>query len=317
MEKVTLIIKILKKIYGYFFNNIFLFNNDYDKNSNVDYSNNLIKSYIISGRPFMAARLGGTELTCVSNYISIKNKLSLFGFITGKNFLPWWDNKVLYQMKIWSGFFSNTPEMANRFSELMIKECRKVDILASYSPMESFLKNELESSIKISFFDFEPFFCENPWTIALKNKKVLVIHPFKKDIENQYKIRSKLFEKDLLPDFELIVYQSVQSLNGSDEFNDWFEALNHMKVQISKIDFDIAIIGCGAYGFPLASFVKEIGKQSIHLGGVTQMLFGIKGNRWESSSIRPFKKLINEYWIKPSSIYKPSNANKVEDSCYW
>ena len=48
-----------------------------------------------------------------------------------------------------------------------------------------------------------------------------------------------------------------------------------------KIDFDVAIIGCGAYGFPLAAKLKQAGKQAIHLAGATQLLFGIKGKRWE------------------------------------
>ena len=50
-----------------------------------------------------------------------------------------------------------------------------------------------------------------------------------------------------------------------------------MKNQIVKTDFDIAIIGAGAYGFSLAAFIKKIGKKAVHLGGPTQVLFGIKG----------------------------------------
>ena len=41
-------------------------------------------------------------------------------------------------------------------------------------------------------------------------------------------------------------------------------------------NFDIALIGCGAYGFPLAAFVKGIGKKAVHIGGPLQLFFGIK-----------------------------------------
>lgn len=44
-----------------------------------------------------------------------------------------------------------------------------------------------------------------------------------------------------------------------------------------KINFDTAIIGCGAYGMPLAAQIKNAGRQAIHLGGAVQLLFGIKG----------------------------------------
>jgi len=45
-----------------------------------------------------------------------------------------------------------------------------------------------------------------------------------------------------------------------------------MKNEISEIDFDVAIIGAGAYGLPLASYIKEMGRQAIHMGGSTQMV---------------------------------------------
>lgn len=54
-----------------------------------------------------------------------------------------------------------------------------------------------------------------------------------------------------------------------------------MKKKISTIDFDIASIGCGAYGLPLAGFImEELHKKAIYMGGGTQWLFGIKGRRW-------------------------------------
>jgi glycerol-3-phosphate dehydrogenase len=55
------------------------------------------------------------------------------------------------------------------------------------------------------------------------------------------------------------------------------------KKRSTKKDYDVALIGCGAYGLPLASHVKRKGKQSIHLGGGLQLLFGIKGKRWDDN----------------------------------
>lgn len=59
-----------------------------------------------------------------------------------------------------------------------------------------------------------------------------------------------------------------------ERFSDWFEALEHMYSEAMKEDFDVAIIGCGAYGFPLAAKIKKAGKIGIHLGGAAQLLFG-------------------------------------------
>lgn len=79
--------------------------------------------------------------------------------------------------------------------------------------------------------------------------------------------------------------KSVQTMcfNKDERFSDWFEALDFMYHEAMAKDFDVAIIGCGAYGFPLAAKLKRAGKIAIHLGGVTQLLFGIKGRRWENA----------------------------------
>ena len=86
-----------------------------------------------------------------------------------------------------------------------------------------------------------------------------MIHPFAELIEAQYARRSDLFDnKDVLPDFELRTVKAVQSLGGDNQgFKDWFDALEWMKREIGKADFDICLIGCGAYGFPLAAHVKK------------------------------------------------------------
>ena len=102
-----------------------------------------------------------------------------------------------------------------------------------------------------------------------------------------------------------------------------------MEKEISNIDFDIAIIGCGAYGLPIAAHVKRIGKKAIHIGGGMQLLFGILGKRWTEQygdflEYRPeekidinYRPLFNKNWIYPLSMDKPHNSNKVENGCYW
>jgi hypothetical protein len=71
-----------------------------------------------------------------------------------------------------------------------------------------------------------------------------------------------------------------------------------MKAVIDGKDFDVAIIGCGAYGFPLAAHLKRLGKKAIYMGGATQLLFGIKGKRWDN--YRLISNFFNEHWVRPS-----------------
>ena len=85
-----------------------------------------------------------------------------------------------------------------------------------------------------------------------------------------------------------------------------------------KIDFDVAIVGCGAYGMPLCAKLKQAGKQAIQLAGATQILFGIRGRRWdEVPHFQYIRDFYNEAWAYPGDQEKPKGYKTVEDGCYW
>ena len=104
---------------------------------------------------------------------------------------------------------------------------------------------------------------------------------------------------------------AVNSIGGGSDYSSWFDALEAMKDEIDRKDFDIALLGCGAYGFPLAAHIKRIGKKAIHMGGSLQLLFGIYGKRWENY---PY---INDAWIRPRVVDRPKGFENVEKGCYW
>jgi hypothetical protein len=159
------------------------------------------------------------------------------------------------------------------------------------------------------------YLAEFPWTKALEGKKILIIHPFASTIQEQYKKREYIWKnRETLPNFDLQTIQAIQSLGGNNpNFPSWFDALEYMKSEIEKTDFEICLLGCGAYGFPLAAHVKRLGKKAVHIGGALQLLFGIKGKRWD----KDFANIYNEYWVRPNESEKPQNADSVEGGCYW
>ena len=53
------------------------------------------------------------------------------------------------------------------------------------------------------------------------------------------------------------------------------------------------------------------------MAGVTQLLFGIKGKRWEDYVVWPYMNLFNDHWVRPGASEKPKNATVVEGACYW
>jgi hypothetical protein len=199
----------------------------------------------------------------------------------------------------------------------MIDCLPQTDVLGSWLPEERYFAKELRDAKKVPLIDLEPYYHAEPWTTALHGKKVLVIHPFSATIESQYQKHEKLFmNPDVLPEFHLETIQAVQSIAGAQtKYADWFAALDDMKKQIVQKDFDIAILGCGAYGFPLAAYIRELGKKSVHLGGATQILFGIKGRRFDE--IADIAGLYNKYWTRPLPEETPESFQNVEGGCYW
>ena len=317
MQKTLL--KILKKTNSLIFQKESSFGRNWNMFSNKTYSNDLIYDYLVSEKPCMIARFGSTEMLCLINYLGVKKReVERINFIKGKSLMWWWDQKTINQLQTWSGFFPANVENVEKFCEIMIDAIPEVDILGSWLKEENYFAKELTGSKRVVLEDMEPFFASNPWTRALKGKKVLVVHPFAETIARQYQKKDLLFDNGLLPDFELKTLKAVQSIAGeTTEFADWFEALEWMKTQIDNIDYDICILGCGAYGFPLAAHIKRKGKKAVHLAGVTQLLFGIKGKRWEEFIVWPYANLFNKHWVRPGETETPGNAVKVEGACYW
>jgi hypothetical protein len=290
----------------------------------------LIYDLLVSGKPCMVARFGSTELLALTNYLGVVEKHHSIGkYVQGKQFAWWWEENVKEQMTKWSGFFPSSEENLMKFGNLMLEDMTQVDILGSWLRNEQIMIDEFCLKLqKVTLMALEPYWAKKPWTRVLEGKKVLVIHPFASLIESQYTEKRELLfqDKRVLPSFELKTLQAVQSLGGESDFKDWFEALNWMKARMDATDYDVALIGCGAYGFPLAAHAKRMGKQSVHLGGALQLLFGIRGRRWEDANygVREwgianglYCNLMNEAWVRPSDADRPACADKVEDACYW
>jgi hypothetical protein len=278
-----------------------------------------IKELLLSSEPAMISRLGFVELNCISRfYYKTQYKWKMFKFITREISEYWYDNETYKTISKNAGVFDPSDEVLDKYSEIYLNDMKEINILGSWLPKERVISDYLKKAKKVPLRDLEPYYHTSPWSSALTNKIVLVIHPFAKSIEKQYKNHYLLFENKLvLPDFELKTIQAVQSIAGNkpDGFDSWFEALDYMKNQISNTEFDIAIIGCGAYGLPLAAHVKRMGKKAIHLGGQTQVMFGIKGKRWEDRDF--FLNMFNEHWIRPLPEETPQGYEEVENGCYW
>lgn len=276
----------------------------------------MIEQLVLSDEPFMVARLGETEQRVVAYGVS--HEFPVLNPLKQRHILN-------HECANWcegAGFFPRRVNLMPRFTELYLEAFRKVDVLAVWElKYEQFFLQEYMPEAKICRSRaLAVVECEKVWTRALRGKKVLVISPFAKSIEAQYKHREHLHRNlELLPEFELKTIKAVQSpiLSGRrSEFRNWFQALDWMYNETLKIDYDVALLGCGAYAFPLAAKIKESGHGAITTCGGTQLIFGIMGKRWDTPEYRTSLGM-NQYWVYPSEEETPRKRKAVENGCYW
>ncbi len=271
--------------------------------------NQFIKDSLASNKVICCARFGCNELATTVDSIKVKNGM--------KKHIR---NQCRVSVCRNAGFFPNDEAIITEFGIRQANLASNVDFFATWFwKMEDYvIKAYGNEQAKVGFSRaLEPYYFDDPWSKELKGKKVLVIHPFEKTIRQQYEKRELLFSNpDVLPEFTLLTLKAVQSSAFTEtEYDTWFDALQYMFDEAMKMDFDVAILGCGAYGFSLACMLKQAGKTAIHMGGATQILFGIKGKRWDNHPV--ISKLYNEHWVRPSEEETPKQANEVEGACYW
>ena len=286
-------------------------------------ANDAVRHLLEKDAPCLVARFGSGEMETTLRGLDVQ---ASGGFLrkfarmcVGKSGPFWWDNSIRAGIVWIAGYFPETDEALNRFANRAVADSSELDILASWLVGEKRLRKAYFPNVKaIPLNDLTPFCFKNPWMGALKGRKVLVVHPFVDTIRQQYARRRDLFaDPEALPDFDLITYRSVQSAIGlPTPYKTWFDALDKMCDDIAKVDFDVALIGCGAYGMSIGAFVKrELKRKAVHLGGISQMIFGIKGRRWDAQP--EFARYYNEFWSRPLDHERPENFMATENGGYW
>lgn len=285
-----------------------------------------IKSYILAGKPCFIGRFGSIELNAFANYLTVTNqiqdlpKYTPFKYVMDLCYPNWFSIGTKNGMTNNAGFFPCTDENLLKWGDLVQNDIKNLDVLLTWRSEENYIKSFLQNKERLCNSElYNPFMYPNPWTKALENKNVLVVSPFADSIKAQYARREKIFKNpDVLPKFNLITlkaYNVLRGINHYQNISSWFDALKDMEKQISKLKFDVALLGCGAYAFSLASFIKTQGKVSITCCGSLQTLFGIYGERYKQQFME--NHLLNEYWIRPSESEKPEGYKLVENGAYW
>lgn len=276
--------------------------------------NALIREALASDRPTFVTRLSAIEL---ATWV-YREKWRGHSFLK----LPYLTHQRRLMENL-AGFFPVDDDSLDRFASKLAQCCAAADIMAlSLHRDEHVVVNEqCPRAGLIEIDSLAPMCFENPWSSELEGKTVLVVHPFATTIEAQYaNNRTRLYRNPhTLPEFQLKTLRPVQSSAGCKSGHvSWFEALDDMTDRISRCDFDVALVGAGAYGMAIGEFVKGMGRTAVHVGGFAQLLFGIKGSRWEREDWGDL--IVRHYtdaWVRPAPEETPEGAHTVEDGCFW
>jgi len=274
--------------------------------------NDIIKRLLEENRTFSVARVGlGAE--------------TIFAYQVSK-YQPV-DQKTLYTLHNNAGIYFSPEQQgldAIAFSDDYISAIKNADYLGAW--YNTFIHSVEQEWIQqfglqdrhFAATDLEPYYSDAPWSKALKNKRVLVISPFTDSIVEQYtNHREKLFSNpDVLPEFTLIPLKSCLTSAGAKLGNSWIDNFQSMCRQIDALDFDVALLGCGGYGLPLVNYIKQEKKKSaIYIGGALQIMFGIRGKRWDTNE--NINRFYNEWWIRPTKSEQIAGQDRIEGGCYW
>lgn len=275
-----------------------------------------IRAGILSGRPFMAGKVGTGDNETMLRYMDIHDKeaclLKWFKLLVGRRRPFWWDNSIRAGIGVCAGVFPPTVEGIEEFCRIYETYLPEMDGFASCADGETRIHDRYcPKAVPITWESLFPLREGYSWFDALQGKRVLVIHPYEKSIRSQYfkALNCELHNgQGPFPEFDLLTYKPVNSIGGkSSEFVSWNEALRHMIAEISDIDFDVALVGCGVYGVPLSVHIKRMGRVAVHTGGSTQLIFGIKARVYDGWGF------YNENWIRALPGDVPENMGLIEN----
>jgi hypothetical protein len=278
----------------------------------VNISNKILHNLIMAKTPFLITRIGfavGIVTYCLEQ--NIRPRAS-----------------HLSNLQTHDGIYYNSLNEVKIFTTEYSKAIKNSTYLAAfptiYTQVQNFLikqysKNVLHNRV------LEPFYSilekEKPWTHKLLGKRVLIVNPFITSIKKNIDANFQMFnhEKLFLDGQDFVFYKSFNCLANNRPHKNWIETFEIMCNDIKEIEFDIALLGCGGYGLPLANFIYEkMNKSAIYIGGGLQLLFGIMGQRWGNNDM--WKKIMNEsqsQFIRPSGDEIIKNKNMIENACYW
>jgi len=271
--------------------------------SDPSVGNNLIREAIASGRPMAIGRIGALEAQAALCYLARVEYPPI----------------LCQQLKLNVGIYPADRHDLDLFCRSYLDAVDEFNVLAACGDRSEIgiLRRAARQPTLVRPTAFDVWLYQRPWSEALAGRRVLVVHPFSASIEAQYARRQKIWSNPrILPEFRLRTVRMPLSPGlVSPEHPNWQSRFAALIEQVDAEPYEVMLVGAGGLSLLLAKHAKATGHVAFHLGGQTQILFGIMGRRWDRDPVLlPHR---NEYWTRPRGEESPPTVSKVEQGAYW
>jgi len=269
----------------------------------------IIAEIIRERRPAAIGKIGNTELRVIRRLFAGDDRTPRF---------PDW---LREEAILCSGIFPTDDAFLTRFAGHWSRQLAEFDVLGVWytrGEREAVRRWGAPDARHIEISGLEPYLQTDPWSAALAGRRVVVATPFVRSVERQYARRREVWaaHPSVLPEMDLRVFPVPHSaLLVPPRHADWFDLLRDLTERLEAETFDVLLIGAGALALPLCVHARKMGRIGIHTGGTTQVMFGIRGGRFDA--VPEIVRLTNESWVRPAPDETPADASLVENGAYW
>ena len=179
-------------------------------------------------------------------------------------------------------------------------------------------------AVGLMFLCWRQEYLARPWLVELAKRRarILLVTGFAASIHRQLPRLATVH-----PDLELAPLRVRLLRTPLDafreprhrEYPDWAAALAALEAsdEWDATRSDVALLGCGAFGMPLAAHARSRGLAALYVGGRLPTLFGVVG-RYDRK-LPQVRARINQHWIAPLPEETPeaARASSHESHGYW
>jgi len=239
--------------------------------------------------------------------------------------------RQILQLERNAGVFPTTPASITNWIRKTLAAVQDSDMLVAgwYKPIATheldFLRDIGKRGPYLPLRALEPYYVPEAyqWTSALEGRRVAIVSSFAETACVQANRSAAVWSgRAVLPKATYLPVETRYSprlAQGRGEWPDtvtsWDAAVAHVVNRVMEQNAEIVLIGCGGLGMVIGHELRMRGKVCIVMGGAIQVLFGIKGQRWQNHSI--ISSFWNDAWVWPRFEDTPGGADEVENRCYW